>query len=151
MAPNSFTLKQPSKQRQVGSLRWFVGMLMASTFSMVYFVAPFYMLTAAALLLAAPTSAFTWVYIMPILVSALVKPLPMPFVLRWLRPMVDYFDYEEIVESSPINVREEILLKGKNYLCVFQPHGALSFTGIVSAVTAEPAFQGTIVCDYRLK
>lgn len=120
-------------------------MFMSSTFSMVYFVAPFYMLTAAVVLLVAPASMLTWIYVMPILVSALVKPVPIPFVLRWLRPMLDYFDYEEILETSPVNVREEILMNGKNYLCVFQPHGALSFTGIVSAVNAEPAFQGTSV------
>jgi len=38
-------------------------------------------------------------------------------------------------------VREEIR-KGKNYLCVFQPHGALSFAGIASAVNAPAEFQG---------
>lgn len=124
---------------------------MASMFSMVYFVAPFYMLTAAAVLLLAPKSILTWIYIAPIIISALVKPLPMPFVLRWLRPMLDYFDYEEILETSPVNVREEIVMKGKNYLCVFQPHGALSFAGIVSAVNAEPAFQGMSVIQCQKK
>jgi len=73
----------------------------------------------------------------------------MSWILRYMSPMLDYFEYEQIIESKPVNVREQIL-KGTNYLCVFQPHGALSFGGICSAVQAavnadagiEPHFIG---------
>ena len=57
---------------------------------------------------------------------------------------LDYFEYEEIVESSPVDIKKEILENKKNYLCVFQPHGALSIVGIVSAVKASPEFQGEL-------
>ena len=69
----------------------------------------------------------------------------MPYVIRCLSPMLDYFDYDEIHEISPINVAEEIRSGRRNYLCVFQPHGVISFVGILSAVHGTiPAFVGVL-------
>lgn len=133
----------PKKGAQRHSLRWFVGMLQASIFSLIYFIAPFYILTAlVALFSQYPSSHAAWLYAAPLIVSALTKPIAMPGVLEYFRPMLDYFDYEEIHESSPVDVKKEIL-NGKNYLCVFQPHGALSLVGISSAINAPPEFRGS--------
>jgi hypothetical protein len=138
------------------SYRWFLGMMVASLFSMIYFVAPFYMFTALlAILFRFPSAQVAWIYASPIFVSAFTKPVPMPIIFKFLRPILDYFDYEEIFELSPVDVRKEILENGKNYLCVFQPHGALSYTAIASIVNAAPEWQGRwnesmIVCSERL-
>jgi len=142
---------QVKKPRNGGRLRYCVGMFQASCFSLVYFVAPFYMLTAMlALLFKFPTLHIAWLYAAPIFVSALLPPVPMPRVIRWLAPMLDYFHYEEIHESNAF----EDMLAGKNYLCVFVPHGALSFAGICSAVLGTfPETQGklpTAVADALL-
>jgi Diacylglycerol acyltransferase len=135
-APNS---KKPS------SLRWFVGMIMASCFSMVYFVAPFYMISAIVVMFQVGTHPWVWLYVAPILVSAVLPPMAMPRVLKLLSPMLDYFEYEEIYETSPVNVAKDIASGKKNYLCVFQPHGALSYAGILSAVKGSiPEFQGKL-------
>lgn len=137
-------VKKPMVWKEASSLRWFLGMICASIFSMIYFLAPGYIITAMlALLFRYPSSTTAWLYAAPIFVSAVLPPIPMPGFLRLLRPMLDYFDYEEIHETSPIDAKKEILA-GKNYLCVFQPHGALSFGGIASAVNAEPVFQGKL-------
>lgn len=59
--------------------------------------------------------------------------------------MLDYFEYEEIHEMSPIDVEAEIVSGRKNYLLICQPHGALSYAGILSAVKGTtPELQGTV-------
>lgn len=132
--------------------RWLLGMIVASTFSMIYFVAPFYMLTAVlAVLFRFPSWQWALCYALPIIISALLKPIPMPALIQWLQPILDYFEFERIVEVSPINVYTEIVEHQKNYLCVFQPHGALSYTAICSAVSAEPAVRGKIQYYYQTK
>lgn len=145
-------IKKSSQSRGTGTavnsavlwVRWLIGFGLATTFSMIYFIAPFYMITATlALAFGYPSRYVAWLYASPILVSAVLPPTPMPFVLKLLRPMLDYFEYEEIHEYSPINTRKECLENGKNYLLLCQPHGALSFVGIASAVNATPEFRGT--------
>lgn len=60
-----------------------------------------------------------------------------------MTPILDYFDYEEIVERSPVDVRAK-MLAGKNYILAVQPHGVISFGGICSAVYAPAMFQGDL-------
>jgi hypothetical protein len=60
--------------------------------------------------------------------------------------MLDYFEYEQIIESYPVDVRKNIL-DGKNYLIPAQPHGVLSFCGICSAVNGPefmPLFKSAV-------
>jgi Diacylglycerol acyltransferase len=136
-------------------VRWFMGMYMACCFSMVYFIAPFYLLSSIVLLaFCSYSNWWMWVYLSPILISSVVPPVAMPYVIRCLSPMLDYFDYVELHETSPIDVAEEIRSGRRNYLCVFQPHGVISFCGILSAVHgAMPEFVGklpTAVADVLL-
>jgi len=137
--------------RKKSTLRWTIGLITASIFSLVYFVAPFYMLTALlALLFKYPSTNMAWWYAAPIFISAIIPSFHIPGIWFLLRPTLDYFDYEEIHETSPIDVKKEILENGKNYLCVFQPHGVVSFVGIASAANAPPEFHGkfpTAVAD----
>lgn len=66
-----------------------------------------------------------------------------PWMLKKLAPILDYFEFEQIIESRPIDARQE-MRKGRNYILAAQPHGVLSMCGICSAVNAENEFQGTI-------
>jgi 2-acylglycerol O-acyltransferase 2 len=60
--------------------------------------------------------------------------------------MLDYFEYEQIIECSPVDVRRNIL-NGITYLIPAQPHGVLSFCGICSAVSSPefiPLFKSAV-------
>ena len=128
---------------------------MACCFSMVYFIAPFYILSSFFIMaFYSYAKLWVWVYLSPMIVSGMIPPIAMPCVIRCLSPMLDYFDYDEIHEISPIDVVEEIRSGRQNYLCVFQPHGVISFVGILSAVHGTiPEFVGklpTAVADALL-
>jgi len=127
--------------RKRHSLQWFIGGVMATCFSMVYFVTPFYMLSCLAF-----AFVISWkhalVYAAPLIVSAILPPMGSPMVLRLLTPMLNYFEYEEIHETNGF---ENIIDKGINYLLIVQPHGAISFAGICSAVNARQESQGTVM------
>jgi len=130
------------KPRSSSRLRYYVGMFQASCFSMIYYVAPFYMLSAMlTLIFKLPTVTFAWVYAAPIFISALLPAVAMPRVIEFMAPMLDYFDYEEIHESEAF----KDIIAGKNYLCVMVPHGTLSYVGILSAVCGTiPEFRGRL-------
>lgn len=69
--------------------------------------------------------------------------------------MLQYFDsYEQIIEVTPINTIENLLTKKCNYILACQPHGVLSYNGILSGITAPPEIQGkipTAVADVVLR
>jgi hypothetical protein len=126
------------------TFQWFLGMILASVFSMAYIVAPFYMISALlAIIFSFPCWHAAWLYALPILISAVIPPIASPWAIRMLAPMLEYFDYEEIHEKTRVDVAKEIL-NGKNYLCVFQPHGVLSYAGICSVIGASPEYQGNL-------
>lgn len=134
--------------------RWCVGLCMASCFSLVYYFAPFYLLSAMVVLfLNWPNRPLAWLYVTPILVSAAMPARASPWLLERLAPMADYFEYEEIHEDSPRDVWTEIRQGKSNFLIVKQPHGVLSYTGMMSAVMAPPEIRGkvnTAVADILL-
>ena len=120
---------------------------------MSYFVAPIYMI-ASVIMLATyyPCKHAAWLFASPILVSALLPPIRSAFLYRSLRPMLEYFDYEQIEETSPQNARQNIA-NGKNYLLVYQPHGSLSFAGICSWLVCPHEYRqymSTAVADALL-
>jgi hypothetical protein len=78
-----------------------------------------------------------------VLVSALVPPIASPWLLSCFAPMLDYFDYEQILEDKPVDVRAN-MKKGKAYIIAAQPHGVVSLCGICSAVAADKDFQGKL-------
>ena len=135
------------------SLSWWIGLGVASVFSLSYFFAPGYMLASLLMLLFRyPSVEWAWFVSAPIFISAILPPFSGAWSWRMIRPILDYFEYEEIRENKPIDVRKEIL-NGKNYLCIFQPHGVISFGGICSAANAPPGFSGrmpTAVADALL-
>jgi hypothetical protein len=114
--------------------RWLLGMIIASTFSFAYLIIPIYLLSSTCcLILRYPTSKASILYALPMLISIITTPRPSPLILRLLKPMLDYFDYEAIYTDEK-NVRDAIV-NGKNFLFAAQPHGILSFVGMCAAVS----------------
>jgi len=124
-------------------LRYCMGMGLASFFSLIYFVAPIYMGSVVILgFWSRFSSKAWWTFASPMIVSALFCPVALPGLVKRFRAIFDYFEYEEIIEQSPVDVKKEILENKKNYLVVCQPHGTLSYAGIALAVNAGPEWKG---------
>jgi hypothetical protein len=105
------------KLRTKSGSRYYVGMAMASCFSLMYFVAPFYIISAGlALFMQYPSLPIAFLYSVPLLVSAILPPIAMPGLLKLLTPMLDYFAYEEVLETKPVDVVQEILNNGRKYV-----------------------------------
>jgi hypothetical protein len=66
-----------------------------------------------------------------------------PWILSCMTAVLDYFDYEQILEDKPVDVRNN-MLKGKSYIIAAQPHGVVSLCGISSAIAADKDFQGKL-------
>mmetsp|Transcript_50758 Transcript_50758/g.77168 ORF Transcript_50758/g.77168 Transcript_50758/m.77168 type:complete len:325 (-) Transcript_50758:153-1127(-) len=125
-------------------LRWWIGLALSSIFTLAYFLAPLYTLSSVLMLVCRwPSLPSAVVFSLPLIISALIPPIASPWVLKNLAPMLDYFEYEQIIESSPVDVRAN-MINGKNYILAVQPHGVLSFCAICSAVYTDKEFQGTI-------
>lgn len=124
------------------TLRWLLGMAVASVFSLVYLVAPSYILTSLlALLLQYPTRNAAILYALPMLLSAAIPSFGAPSLAPLLSPMLDYFDYREEFETSDEEFRELANKKGKRFIVAVQPHGVISFVGLCSWVKAPPDFR----------
>jgi hypothetical protein len=137
------TMMKP-RNPEVSALRWLLGLILSSVFTFSYFLAPTYaVLSLFAIILQWPSLTGAFLFASPIIISALIPPLPSPWLLSKLSPILDYFQYEQIMETSPIDVREN-MRKGKSYMLAVQPHGVLSLCGMCSAIYADKEFQGTI-------
>ena len=113
--------------------QWILGMTISSIFSIAYLLIPIYLLSAiATLIMRYPSTNSSILYALPMLISIVIPPQPSRFVLRLLRPMLDYFDFESI-HLDEKNIRSN-MANGTNYLFAAQPHGVLSFVGMCAAV-----------------
>jgi 2-acylglycerol O-acyltransferase 2 len=122
-------------------VRLFVGGFLATLFALMYFVAPFYIISAIVGLIY--RWKYAYVFAFPLLLSAILPPIPMPRLIQRLSPMLDYFEYEEIHESGEEGIND-VLKRGKNYLMVLQPHGVISYVSICCAISTRPEFQGKV-------
>lgn len=135
---------QVLKKHEVSSYRWFLGLLQSSVFTLSYFLAPTYLLTALIMVVCRyPSFLAASIFAAPLIISAILPPMASPWLLKKLTPMLDYFEYEQIIETKPVDVRAN-MRAGKNYILAVQPHGVLSMTGMCSAVYAEDDMCGTI-------
>jgi hypothetical protein len=66
-----------------------------------------------------------------------------PWIVKRLTPMLNYFQYEQVIETKPIDVRAN-MRNGKNYIIAQQPHGVISFCGLCSAIDAYDEFGGKL-------
>jgi hypothetical protein len=127
--------------RSPSNIRWFFGMMMATIFCLVYLMTPLYLLSALlAVLFAYPSRMWAIVFSTPIILSMAFNPIASPWVVGMLYPMLEYFEYEQILETKPVDARQKIL-DGTNYIIGAQAHGVISFCGICSAIYAEPQFR----------
>ena len=114
-----------------------LGLASASVFSLVYVLAPVYLLSALVLLAVSPFSAAVQVYCVPLLLSAALPSTRMLWLLdtSFLAAMAKYFRYREYLEVSDEELLER--MEGRPHILVASPHGVISFGGICSAVTPE--------------
>jgi 1-acyl-sn-glycerol-3-phosphate acyltransferase len=126
--------KGGSSGRKVSNLRWFQGLLMAGVFSLSYILSPIYILTSIiSLVLRYPNANASFIYASPLILSIFTPSMTLPWLLKRLKPMLDYFEYEQIFESEE-GLKE--MTKGKNFIIAAQPHGVISFCGIASSIHA---------------
>ena len=136
--------KTMAGRSDVSFFRWFLGLAISSVFTLSYFFAPSYILCSIlALAFQWPSMKFAFLFSMPVLISAVIPPMASPWLLNKLSPMLDYFEYDQIIEDSPADVREN-MRKGQSYILAVQPHGVISLCGMCSAVRADKEFQGTV-------
>lgn len=132
------------KSKTASTARWFLGLACSSIFTLAYFFAPLYAISAfLSLIFQLPSLNAAILFASPILISVVLPPVASPSLLKQLSVILDYFEYEQIIESKPIDAREN-LRNGQNYIIAAQPHGVLSMCAICSAVSAEEEFRGTI-------
>ena len=117
-------------------IRWSLGLCTASIFSLVYILTPAYVVSAIALvILEKPCWHAAWLYASPLIISILTPSRAMLWLAPYMRCMLDYFDYYEVLETS----NEECLKmadSGKNFILAMQPHGVISFVSLCSWVNA---------------
>ena len=122
-------------------MMWLLGMAVASVFSLVYLVAPTYVLTALlSLLFQYPTRHAALLYAAPMLISAAIPSFGAPWMAPLLRPMLRYFDYHEEFEYTDDELRRDAA-NGKRYIIAVQPHGVISYVGLCSWVKAPTDFR----------
>jgi hypothetical protein len=123
----------------VSLFRWLLGMALASIFSMTYILAPPYVVTSIlALLFRYPTAHAAGIYAIPLILSIFTPSKSRPWIVSKLTPMLDYFQFEMIIEDKA-TLTDNMLNKGKNYIFGVQPHGIISFCGMCSAIHPDGA------------
>jgi hypothetical protein len=128
-------------ERDTSSLRWLAGMFLASIFTFSYVLTPPYILAAIlALAFRYPNGNAAFFFALPLILSVFSKPWPNARIIGYMTPMLDYFQFEQIIETDKVNAKEE-LLKGKNYIFACQPHGVFSLCGICSSINATEEFR----------
>lgn len=137
----------------ISNLRWLQGLTISSIFSVVYLLTPVYCFSALAnLFLQYPCKHAAIIYATPLLISILTPCRPMLFLADYMKSMLDYFDYEEVLEIS----NDECIKladSGRKFILAFQPHGVISFCSLCSWINAPPELRGvqTAVASVLLK
>ena len=115
-------------------------MMCASIFTLTYVLAPVYVFTATiALIFRYPSGHIASIYAIPLIISIFTPARAMPGIVGMLSPMLDYFDFEEIIEEK--EALRKSFDEGKNYIFACQPHGVISSCGMCSAVHIEPKYR----------
>ena len=121
----------PSKSQR----KWYTGMMVSTLFAAAYYVRPIHM--AIPILMAyygVPTLFFSYMVLTVLLVSVLIPPRPSrALVASLFGPLLQYFEYDQIVENSPVSIRES-MKDGQQYIFGCQPHGVVPFCGVAWSV-----------------
>ena len=110
-------------------IRSWIGFCIASFFSLTYFLTPIYLISSLYFLIFHSKDVFSWKFAAPMILSAVLPPFSLPGLLGKCKPMLDFFDYEEILETSTEEFERMVNKEGKHFIIVGQPHGVLSYTG----------------------
>ena len=121
----------PSYARQLklqkpSIMKYYLGMIVAATFSLVYFFAPMYILTSIiALAMQYPSRHASMMYAAPLVLSILIPSKAMPSLGEPLKVMLHYFDYDEVHETSNEALRKAVNEDNKKFIFACQPHGVV--------------------------
>eukprot|EP00560_Eucampia_antarctica_P003255 CAMPEP_0197840574 /NCGR_PEP_ID=MMETSP1437-20131217/45681_1 /TAXON_ID=49252 ORGANISM="Eucampia antarctica, Strain CCMP1452" /NCGR_SAMPLE_ID=MMETSP1437 /ASSEMBLY_ACC=CAM_ASM_001096 /LENGTH=338 /DNA_ID=CAMNT_0043450205 /DNA_START=103 /DNA_END=1119 /DNA_ORIENTATION=+ len=130
-----------ARRKEVSAFQFYLGMSVASIFSLVYIFSPIYILTSvAALLMQYPSRKISMIYGAPLIISLFTPAMGMPSLGEPLKAVLNYFDYEEIHEVSNDDLRKDLKEK-KKFIMACQPHGVISFVGICSWASAPQEFR----------
>lgn len=114
-----------------------VGFVAASVFSIVYYFAPLYVLTAPIVIAWAPKAPTTWLWLAPLLLSAALPSKQNKWALQsWpMRCIPKYFDYTEVLEFTDAQVVHYTATKP--CMLVVCPHGVISYAGMCSGMAND--------------
>ena len=126
------------------SFKTFIGMLVASVFSLTYVVTPLYIISCLIIPVLFP-NMYSLLFVTPLILSALFPPVQMQWIIQseYFGYMKDYFDYEEVFEMEDdklISILNDY--KKQNRSCIFTglPHGIISFGGLCAGSAADPRY-----------
>jgi hypothetical protein len=112
------------------------GLMVSTIFAAAYFIRPIHMALPVLMIVYGNllVRLFAHFLLLIIVVSSFTPPRPLPIVVdRLLSPMLEYFQYDEIIENSPIHIQESIV-DGKQYIFACQPHGIIPYCSIAWSI-----------------
>ena len=121
---NALTSKKSNKDPS--TLQYFIGMMMASMFTLAYVIGPISLPMAILFLFFYPTNVTTWLFCAPVLISMIFPPRQMPWLLNKMTPVLDYFQYDEVMEMSNEEWYDLTVNKNKSIIFAAVPHGVVS-------------------------
>ena len=110
------------------------GFLVASIFSLCYYITPGWFVATGLTMIFRPFSYQSLALLCPLLISTIIPPLPMGWLLktRIFQSIPKYFQYKEILEIPPAEM--DVITKEKPALICLHPHGVFSMVALCSAV-----------------
>ena len=70
-----------------------------------------------------------------VVLLVVIPPKPSNLVVATLlSPILDHFQYDEMVENNPVHIKESMKGEGKRYIFASQPHGLVPFCGIAHQI-----------------
>jgi hypothetical protein len=121
---------------------YYIGMIQATLFSWLYYIRPIHSIGIPLLMVwySFPTVRIAYGTVLLLLVL-IVLPVQQEksawsvhLVGTVLSPILSYFDYDEIIENSPIHIRESIIAHHKRYIFACQPHGVVPLCSIAHSI-----------------
>lgn len=111
------------------------GAIAALSFTIIYILAPLSLIGVPILICVYPYWWLTWMLAAPLILSALLPPVPSrSFLQSWpFKHMPKYFNFTEIKELGDAEVQQ--LISNRATIFCVQPHGVFSFGGASAGVT----------------
>jgi hypothetical protein len=111
-------------------------LLVSTLFTAAFFIRPIHMAIPILMIVYGnlPVRLLAYFIALIFFISFVTPPRPAPsLVNRLLSPILEYFQYDEISENSPIHIQESIK-DGKQYIFACQPHGIVPFCSIAWSI-----------------